>query len=112
MPLDAEFGLFERDRRFGSIFGEHGEARLRIEDRLRQGFEREQTHGLLLQLLDGRLAVLAGGREDLDHGTADGVVRVQSTDEERKRNCGRMRDDVYGRGIRVERFRRFQHWRT
>ncbi len=37
---------------------------------------------------------------------------MQSPHEERERDCGGMRDDMYGSGIRIERFRRFQHWRA
>ena len=96
MALDAQFGLFERDRRIVAIAGQQVEAELRVEDGLGHVLEGEQADGLVLQFLHAGRAVLAGRGEDLNHGTADGIVGVQAAQEECERDGGGMGDDVDG----------------
>ena len=94
VALDAQFGFFQGYRRFVAIARQQVEAELRIEDGLRHVFEREQAHGLLLQLMHAGCAMLAGRGEDLDHRTANGIVGVQAAQEECERDGGGVGDDV------------------
>ena len=83
---------------------------LRIENGLGQALEREQADGLLLQLFDAPGAVLAGRREDLDHGAADGIGAVQAAQEQGHGDGRRVGDHVNGGFARVSRPRRLHRW--
>jgi len=59
--FDAQLGIMERGGGLFAIPGDQVESELRVEDGLREGLEREQTNGLLLEFLHAGHAVLAGG---------------------------------------------------
>jgi len=61
--FDAQLGIMERGGGLFAIPGDQVESELRVEDGLREGLEREQTNGLLLEFLHaGMPCSLAGAK--------------------------------------------------
>ena len=70
--------------------------------------EGKQVHRLLLQLVEPRLAALAGRLEDMRDRSSDRVGAVHAVQNQRQRNCRRTGDHVH-RAVRDTVVRRLDH---
>src|SRR5438874_1959976 len=95
MALDPQLQILQPLGRFFTETGEHVEGELRIEYLLRLSFEGEQVDSLLLQLVETRLAALAGGFEHVRYRALNGMQWMQAIQDQRQGDRGRAGDHVH-----------------
>src|SRR5690348_3902355 len=94
MPLDPEFEILQRLRGRLAEPGQNVEGQLCVKNGFRLALEGEQIDSLLLQLVETRLAPLAGGLKNMRDRALDRVKRVQAVQNQGEGNGTRVGDYV------------------
>src|SRR5258708_37492884 len=89
MALDPQLQILQTLGRLFAESGEHVEGELRVEYVLGLSLEGKQADGLLLQLVETRLAALAGGFEHVRYRALNGVQRMQAIQDQGQGDCRR-----------------------